>query len=218
MAPEKESPMSEEEMSVELAEQGHPEQEIADRGGVKGKEQRDAQGRVILSDEHYENGAHQIIQTEHGEPLEEGVAPRSIEFGKLTQQGPDGEPTEKMLVREHPRTKHTFTLKGVTADGTHVDAFVETVLESMGHTEGENREPWSHFIVEGSEAAKAFKWIKAKEGEKSRKLKGNFGSLEITIGDRRINFATFDQISLDFDEDGKVEKVTAHCRDWEEIV
>jgi hypothetical protein len=219
MVPEKESPMTEEEMTAELAEQGHPEQEIADRQGVKGKEQRDAQGRVILSDEHYENGSSQIVQIEHGEPTEatEGLAP-SKEFGKLTELSAEGERKEKMLVREHPRTKHSFTVKGVTPEGKHVDAFVHATLENLGSTVGEKRDPWSHFIMEGSEVAKLFKGIKPPKGKNSLGLEGQFGSLQVTVDGREIDFKTFSKISLDFDDEGKATKATIHCRDWEEIL
>ena len=217
MAPEKEMPMSEAEMTRELSEQGFEEREIQGKDGVKGKEQRDAQGRVILSDEHYENGDRQVIQTEHGEHAEgvEAAGAPSKEFGKLYTKDKEGEPTEKMLVREHPRTNHKFTLKGVSQDGVHLDAYVEATLENLGETLGDPKSHWSHFILEGPAVEKAFKRITAHGKEKSRALEGSFGSLELTVNGRAIDFKTFGKVSLDFDDDGKVKKATIHCRDWE---
>lgn len=216
----KESPMTEAEMTAELKEQGFLEQEITSKRGVRGTEQRNAEGKVILSDEHYENGDRQVIQIEHGQPPEganSAQAP-SKEFGKLYTKTAEGEPVEKMLVREHPRTRHSFTLKGVSQDGAHLDVYVDPVLENLGHTVGVKDDNWSHFILEGAEAEKAFKGVKAPEGEKCRKLVGDFGSHKLVMDGRKIDFNTFGQVSLDYDDEGKVTRATIHCRDWEEKV
>lgn len=216
MAPEKEMPMSEAEMTKELSEQGFTE-----RKGTYGPEQIDQNGRVVMKDEHYEGGVRQLIQIEYGEPVGEGDRQRipSKESGKQITPTPEGEKV-KMLVREHPGTFHEFTLKGVSQDGVHVDAFIDAELKDLSATlsGGETNEPWAHLELDEAGAAKAFGQLKPLAGKDYRQLNGNFGSLDLEVGGRSIRFSEIGRISVNFNDEGKPIKATIHKIKWEEKV
>lgn len=216
MAPERENPMSEEEMTQELTGQGFTE-----RQGEYGPEQIDQAGHVVTKDEHYESGVRQLIQIEYGESVGEGDRQRtpSKESGKEITPTPEGEQV-KMLVREHPGTFHKFTLKGVSQDGVQVDAFVDAELKDLSATlsGADTNEPWAHLELDEAGAAKAFGQLKPLAGQDYRQLNGNFGSFELEVGGRSIQISEIGRISVDFDADGKPTKATIHKIKWQEKV
>lgn len=178
-----------------------------------GTAQLDAEGRVVLRTEQYDNT--QVTQITHGE---DGS---SVEHGKIIE----GEKQGQEYKREHPHTTHSLALHWSDPELGEMNVSAAAVLETVGETTaggpaGTN-EPWAHFESTDPTLLEALANVRREEGKSYAVLNAGAGEsygggFDVAFGSRRIAIESIRRISIDFGPDGMPSKATLHKIHWTE--
>lgn len=197
-----------------LAQENFEAMNISERDTDHGKEEVDAQGRVVRRIETWDE-TQQITQISYPE------IGGSVEDAKLLT-GPEA---GKEIRREHPGTSHEFGLQIHDTDLGNVSLSVVAKLETLGSTAGgagdEVLQPWAHFEIDDPTVLTAFAKIPAERrlpndrGEFYSILNGEFGGGQtIEVNGRTVTIESIGRLSVVFSDQGEPKRATLHKIIW----